>query len=139
MEQDNLDEGIKLDCRLLMSRSIMNVSTGVLVDLNVADKFVYSYLSSHAKQSNSIGNYVEDSREHICMSLGSKIRTICNSLKKLETVGLIVKSGLSRKYDAITMYNVFVLDDFKMYTKKSSKIRAEDGTIDGIEIVFESV
>lgn len=137
MEQDALCGDIEFDRRLLAAKSIMNSSAGVLVDLNVVDKFVYSYLSSRAKQSNFIGNYVEDSPEHIRMAIGSKIRSVCNSLKKLEKVGLIVKSGLSRKHDSITMYNVFSLDNFKMYTQRYSKILDEDGTVDGVEIVFD--
>jgi len=138
MEQVDIDGYIEVDRRLLMARSIMNTNTGVLMDVNIGDKFVYSYLSSHAKQSNFVGRYIEDSIAHIGASIGISMRRVGNSLKKLEKVGLVVKSKMNRKCDPTAIYNVFALDNFKMYTQKSSKIRDIDGAIQGVEIVFES-
>lgn len=136
MEQVDLGGYIEIDSRLLMARSIKNSTTEILTDLNITDKFIYSYLSSHAKQCSSIGNYVDDSPKNIGMAIGVKIKSVCNSLKKLEEIGLVVKSKTSRKCN-LTTYNVFALNDFKMYTQKSLKIRDKDGNVDGIEIVFE--
>lgn len=126
---------------VMMAIEVVNTEAGVVQTLNLTDKVVYSYISHHAEWFNSIGKCMFESQDSIGFSLGIDRKTVGRSLKKLESVGLIVRSKQKANNGFMTVYDVPMLfcSRFRLFAEKTVRVRGQEDFVEKVEIVLKEV
>ena len=131
----------KLYAPVMMATSITNVETAVVVEFNIYDKVIYSYVHQQSLWFKEYDKVLFESQDSVARCLGIDRKTVNKSLKKLESVGAIVKKKQAVNGSIKTTYSSLDLcsDHFRLNAEITHREYRQKPVTEIVEICVVSL
>jgi len=122
---------------ILMAGIVLNTDTGIECEITVHDKMVYSYIYQQSNWFKVNKKDMFESQDSVAMTLGFDRKTVNRSIKKLEDVGLVVKTKKrvddtwKNVYSAVDVLN----SNFRLFAEIETRAFGTKPVKEDIEIV----